>query len=116
MVTGAQNALGQGSSPPNPGSATPITTKFARFNETLFPTIAGSAPKRLLHNSSLNTTTGLAPGALQSSSTKPRPRAGRSPTTSKNLQDVSAPISCSGLSPPSVATKKGAYASNPENT
>src|SRR5205823_4388674 len=73
IVTGAQNSLGQGSSPRNPGAATPITVNLARFRETPFPTICGSAPNSLLHRASLSTTTGLAPGARQSSSTNVAP-------------------------------------------
>src|SRR5256884_4851947 len=66
MVRGAQNALGNGSVPVNPGRVMPITVNAARFRRIRLPTSEGSPSNVPCHNPSLITTTAFSPGAAQS--------------------------------------------------
>src|SRR5437773_11601111 len=73
MVRGAQNALGNGSVPVNPGRVMPLTVNAARSRRIRLPTSEGSPSNVPCHNPSLITTTAFSPGAAQSELTKPRP-------------------------------------------
>src|SRR2546429_179145 len=83
MVMGAQNELGIGSVPLNPGGAIPTTVYAVRFRMILLPTSDGWLANVPRHKSSLITTTAFPPGAAQSDSRNPRPCPGCSPRTSK---------------------------------
>ena len=83
MVIGAQNSLGFGSVPVNPGRAMPTTVYAVRLSVILLPTNEGSAANLPLHKPSLTTTTAFSPGTAQSESTRPRPWPGCSCKTSK---------------------------------
>src|SRR5437773_11601110 len=62
MVRGAQNALGNGSVPVNPGRVMPITVNAARFRRIRLPTSEGSPSNVPCHNPSLITTTAFSHG------------------------------------------------------
>ena len=71
------------SSPRNPFGNTPTTTESRPPVLMVRPITAESPPRRVRQNASVTMTTGSAPGRV-SATAKPRPNAGRSPTTSKN--------------------------------
>src|SRR5437773_10056722 len=85
MVMGAQNELGIGSVPLNPGGAIPTTVYAVRFRMILLPTSDAWLANVPRHKSSLITTTAFPPGAAQSDASNPRPCPACSPRTSTDL-------------------------------
>ncbi len=88
----------------NPGGITPTTSYGSPPNRTTAPSISGAASYRLLHTSSLSTTTRAPPGT-SSSGRNARPSVGWIPTTRKKSSVTRSPRTSSGISaaPSSVA-------------
>lgn len=88
--------------PRNPRGSTPTTTASRPAIPIVRPIAVGSPPSRARQNASVTTTTGSAPMRC-SAGAKPRPSAGRCPTTSKNRSVTNdTPIRCA---PASAATR-----------
>ncbi len=82
------------------GGITPTTVSARPLICTLRPTIDGSAPKLRRHRSSLSSTTRSNPRGAASSSRKPRPSRGATPSSGNRFDVTDEPCTRSGRSPP----------------
>ena len=69
--------------PGKDSGATPITVKSTPFKRTVRPTTEGSPANSRFQKSGASTTTASRPGTASSSSRKPRPSFGSTPSTRK---------------------------------
>ena len=84
IVTGTQNSgCRPGMTPEKPAGATPTTVYATPLTTTVWSTMSVLPPKRPRHIPWPITRTGCCPSPTFSSGRKPRPRAGRTPSTSK---------------------------------